>query len=145
MSLTQLKDQAAHLSFKQQRELMAFLISLQTDKDEGFKKTLAAKIDDQNPANWVDLDELSERYANWPPCPTACSWMWKSSKFWMRCRRNPGRGCWVISGKSVLSPVIFPITTNGTTSDAASKFPCFPAARFISGLITRINTSKFSR
>ena len=64
MSLTQLKDQAAHLSLREQRELMAFLISLQTDKDEGFKKTLAAKIDDQNPANWVDLDELSERYAN---------------------------------------------------------------------------------
>jgi hypothetical protein len=49
MSLTQLKDQAAQLPFKEQRELIAFLVSLQTDNDEGFKKTLAAKIDDKNP------------------------------------------------------------------------------------------------
>lgn len=64
MSLTQLKDQAAHLPLKDQRELIAFLVSLQTDKDENFKRTLAAKIDDKNPANWVELDELSKRYAN---------------------------------------------------------------------------------
>ena len=64
MSLTQLKDQVAHLPFKEQRELMAFLVSLQTDKDENFKRTLAAKINDKNPANWVELDELSKRFAN---------------------------------------------------------------------------------
>lgn len=64
MSLTQLKDQAAHLPFKEQRELIAFLISLRTDQDEDLKKTLAAKIDDKNPANWVELDELSKRFAN---------------------------------------------------------------------------------
>lgn len=64
MSLTQLKDQAAHLPFKEQRELIAFLVSLATDKDEGFKKSLAAKIDDKNPANWVELDELQKRFAN---------------------------------------------------------------------------------
>jgi hypothetical protein len=28
----------------------------------GLQKTLAAKIDDKNPANWVELDELS-RYS----------------------------------------------------------------------------------
>jgi hypothetical protein len=64
MSLTQLKDQAAHLPFKEQRELIAFLVSLQTDKDENFKRTLAEKIDDKNPANWVELDELSKRFTN---------------------------------------------------------------------------------
>jgi hypothetical protein len=64
MSLTQLKDQAAHLPHKERRELMAFLISLQTDEDEDFKKTLAAKIDNKNPANWVELDELKRRFAN---------------------------------------------------------------------------------
>ncbi len=51
MSLAQLKDQAAHLPFKEQRELIAFLISLRTDPDEEFKKTLAAKIDDKNLAD----------------------------------------------------------------------------------------------
>jgi len=64
MSLTQLKDRAAHLSLKEQRELIAFLVSIQTDKDEDFRKSLASKIDDRNPANWVELDELQKRSAN---------------------------------------------------------------------------------
>jgi len=64
MSLTQLKDQAANLPFKEQRELIAFLISLRTGQDENFQNTLASKIDDKNPANWVELDDLSKRFAN---------------------------------------------------------------------------------
>jgi hypothetical protein len=64
MSLAQLKDQAAHLPFKEQRELIAFLISLRTEQDENFKAGLAAKIDDKNPANWVELDDLTKRFAN---------------------------------------------------------------------------------
>jgi len=64
MSLTQLKDQAAHLPFKEQRELIAYLISIQTDRDEYFKSELARKIDDKNPDNWVDLDELHTRFAD---------------------------------------------------------------------------------
>ncbi len=64
MSLTQLKDQAAHLPFRERRELIAFLVSLQTESDEEFQKTLAAKIDDKNPANWMELDELQKRFAN---------------------------------------------------------------------------------
>ena len=64
MSLAQLKDQAAHLPFKEQRELIAFLISIRTEQDENFKTTLAAKIDDKNPANWVDLDDLTKRFTN---------------------------------------------------------------------------------
>ena len=64
MSFTQLKDQAAQLPFKERRALIAFLVSLQTESDEDFQKTLAAKIDDKNPANWVELDELQKRFAN---------------------------------------------------------------------------------
>ncbi|HXI72927.1 MAG TPA: hypothetical protein VNN22_21520 [Verrucomicrobiae bacterium] len=64
MSLTQLKDQAAQLPSKERRELIAFLISLQTESNEDFQKTLAAKIDDKNPANWVDLDDVQKRFAN---------------------------------------------------------------------------------
>ncbi len=63
MSLTQLKDQAAHLQLVEQRELIAFLVSLQTGKNEEFKRTLAQKIDDTDPARWLDLDELQKRYA----------------------------------------------------------------------------------
>jgi hypothetical protein len=64
MSLAQLKDQAAHLPFKEQRELIAFLISSRAEQDESFKTTLAAKIDDKNPANWVELDDLTKRFTN---------------------------------------------------------------------------------
>jgi hypothetical protein len=58
MSLAQLKDQAAHLHPVEQRELIAFLISRQTEQDEEFKRTLARKIDDKDTSHWVELDEL---------------------------------------------------------------------------------------
>ena len=63
VSLTQLKDQAIHLQEVEQRELIAFLVSLQTGRDEEFKSALAQKIDDIDPAHWLDLDELQKRYA----------------------------------------------------------------------------------
>jgi spore coat protein CotH len=63
MSLTQLKDEAAHLPSKEQRELIAFLVALQTTKNEEFKKKLAARIDDRDPANWMDVNDLQKRYA----------------------------------------------------------------------------------
>ena len=64
MSLAQLKDQAAHLEDVEQRELLAFLVSLRTAKDQEFKRELARKIDDVDPAHWVELDELRKRYAD---------------------------------------------------------------------------------
>ena len=64
MSLAQLKDQAAHLELIEQRELIAFLISRQTEQDEDFKKTLAEKIDDTDPSHWVELDDLKNRYSD---------------------------------------------------------------------------------
>lgn len=64
MSFNQLKDQAAQLPFKQRRELIAFLVSLQTESDEDFQRKLAAKIDDKDPANWTEVDELHKRFAN---------------------------------------------------------------------------------
>jgi len=63
MSLAQIKDQAAHLQPVEQRELIAFLIARQTEQDEGFKRTLTQKIDDADPAHWVELDELRKRYS----------------------------------------------------------------------------------
>jgi len=63
MSLAQLKDQAAHLGLVEQRELIAFLISRQTEQDEEFKHALAQKIDDKDPSHWVELDDLKKRYS----------------------------------------------------------------------------------
>ena len=63
MSLTQMKDEAAHLPFKEQRELIAFLVALQTEKDQEFKEKLATKIDDRDAAHWMDLEDARKRYA----------------------------------------------------------------------------------
>ena len=63
MSLAQLKEQVAQLPVKEQRELIAFLVALQTETDEEFKQELAAKIDNHDSARWVDLDNLQKKYA----------------------------------------------------------------------------------
>ena len=64
MSLAQLKDLATHLDAGEQRELIAYLISRQTELDEDFKHTLAWKIDDTDPSHWVELDDLQKRYSD---------------------------------------------------------------------------------
>ncbi len=60
MSFTQLKNEVAQLPSKEQRELIAFLVALQTTKDEKFKEKLAAKIDDRDPAHWIDLKDVPQ-------------------------------------------------------------------------------------
>ena len=52
-----------NLPSPEQRELIAFLISRQTAEDESFKATLARKIEDTDPANWIELDDLKKRFA----------------------------------------------------------------------------------
>ena len=64
MSITQIKEAAAKLSPKKRRELMAYLIALQTENDRTFKEQLAAKIDDRDPAHWLELNEVKKRYGD---------------------------------------------------------------------------------
>jgi hypothetical protein len=64
MSLDQLKDQVAHLKFQEQRELIAYLVAIQTGRDEQFQQSLAEKIDDKDPARWMELDEVRKRLAD---------------------------------------------------------------------------------
>ena len=63
MSLTQLKDEAAHLPLSKQRELIAFLVARHTEQDQEFKQKLTAQIDDHDPAHWMDLEDVRKRYA----------------------------------------------------------------------------------
>lgn len=63
MSFAQLKNEASRLPSKEQRKLIAFLVSLQTAQDAKFKDKLAAKIDDRNSGNWMDLEQARTRYA----------------------------------------------------------------------------------
>lgn len=75
MSLTQLKQAAANLPVKKQRELIAYLVARQTKRDEAFKKVLADRIDDRDPDHWMELNDAKKRYG-WTTSPTA------RSKFW---------------------------------------------------------------
>jgi len=60
---------------KKQRELIAYLVARQTESDEAFKKELAAKIDDRDPAHWMELHDAKKRYG-WITSPTATSKSW---------------------------------------------------------------------
>ncbi|MBI4327182.1 MAG: hypothetical protein HY674_18250 [Chloroflexi bacterium] len=61
MSLDQLKDQVTQLAPQERRELMAYMVSLQTGRDDEFKKQLAQKIDDSDLTHWVELDDLRRK------------------------------------------------------------------------------------
>ena len=61
MSLDQLKEKVVELTAPERRQLMAFMVALETEQDQQFRAQLARKIDDRNPANWVELDELQKR------------------------------------------------------------------------------------
>jgi hypothetical protein len=58
-----LKDQVSHLSESERRELVSYVVALQTDGDEDLQEKLARKIADQTPGNWVELDDLRRRTA----------------------------------------------------------------------------------
>ena len=62
MSLTQLKREAANLPAKQRRQLIAYLVALETQNDEPFREKLTAKIDDNNPTHWLELKDVEQRY-----------------------------------------------------------------------------------
>lgn len=64
MSLAQIKHEARELSPDEQGELMAFLASIQIASDDDVRAEFTRKIDDKNPANWMSLDELKQRWAN---------------------------------------------------------------------------------
>ena len=63
MSLAQLKDETVHLQPAEQRELIPFPVSQETERDEEFKRMLARKIDDNDPANWMELDDVQKLFA----------------------------------------------------------------------------------
>jgi hypothetical protein len=63
MSLDQLKNQVTQLAPQEQRELIAYMVSLQTERDDVFKRQLAQKIDDSDPSHWVELDDLRRRFS----------------------------------------------------------------------------------
>ncbi len=64
MSFNQLKDEIAHLEVGEQRQLVAYIVSIQANRDGTFKQRMSDKIDDGDSNNWIELDDLKKRYQN---------------------------------------------------------------------------------
>ncbi|QIF05169.1 hypothetical protein [Roseimicrobium sp. ORNL1] len=62
MSITALKAELAQLPQDQRRELVGYLISLNRPaaEEERLKSELARKIEDNDPANWMSLDDAEK-------------------------------------------------------------------------------------
>jgi cytochrome oxidase Cu insertion factor (SCO1/SenC/PrrC family) len=61
MSIDALKQALAGLDDAGRHQIMAYLISIDDQKDAEYLAKLARKIDDKNPANWITLEELEKR------------------------------------------------------------------------------------
>lgn len=63
MSIETLKQELAALDLNQQRQLTAYLVSLQDSRDDAYRSKLAEKID--KPASqFATLEELDKRLGN---------------------------------------------------------------------------------
>jgi hypothetical protein len=61
VSIAELKDELDRLSAEERRQLTAYLVTKDRMLDREFSEQIARKIDDQNPARWVSLDEAEKR------------------------------------------------------------------------------------
>ena len=61
MSLAEVKDEVASMSDAEQRELVAYIVSLRDARDLALKRRLAEQIDDRNPERWLTLEQVTER------------------------------------------------------------------------------------
>ena len=60
MSLDQILAEASSLPPEQRKELIGRLLAIGRDeRDSEFRRMLAQKIDDQDPAHWVPLEDLA--------------------------------------------------------------------------------------
>ncbi|HUZ06892.1 MAG TPA: hypothetical protein VMV89_05325 [Candidatus Paceibacterota bacterium] len=60
MSVEALKQELAALDAKEQRQLTAFLVSIQDERDDAYRKKLAGKID-KPVSEFATLEELDGR------------------------------------------------------------------------------------
>lgn len=64
MSMAELMREVATLPPERQKELAAFLLHLRLQHDEEWRKEMGRRIDDQNPANWVSLEDWKKELAS---------------------------------------------------------------------------------
>jgi hypothetical protein len=57
----ELLREVAELPPQGQRELAGFLVKLRLREDGEWRKEMARRIDDKNPANWLSLEEVAKQ------------------------------------------------------------------------------------
>ena len=58
MTITQLKEEAIHLSLKEQKELATFLVHNRQIQDPDYIKKITRQIDDSTKENWVNYKDI---------------------------------------------------------------------------------------
>ena len=66
MTLADIQREAAGLDAEAQRKLRAFLASLALQQEGVDAAELSRRVTDQNPENWVSLDEARKRLSAQP-------------------------------------------------------------------------------
>lgn len=61
MSIAELKEEVARLNSDERRQLTAYLIGLRHKEMQGYRESLAVKIDAHSPENWVSFEEFDLR------------------------------------------------------------------------------------
>ena len=58
MTIIQLKEEAIHLSLKEQKELAAFLVHNQQVQNPDYIEEITRQIDDNTEENWVNYKDI---------------------------------------------------------------------------------------
>jgi hypothetical protein len=62
VSLEDIKNEMANMPQHHQDHLAAYLVHLRHQRDPKICAEIRSRIEDKDPANWVSLDELKERW-----------------------------------------------------------------------------------
>ena len=63
MSMSEWMREVAGLTAEQRNELAAYLLHLRLAQDPAWRTEMTRRIDDQNPANWVKLEDWKKELA----------------------------------------------------------------------------------
>lgn len=61
MSIKELQSMVAELSLEERRQLTAFLVALRQKELAGYREHLTKKIDSNDKADWISLEEFDRR------------------------------------------------------------------------------------
>jgi hypothetical protein len=66
MSIEALKQTIAEMDSDGRHEILAYILSLDDQSNAAYRESLARKIDDKDPANWLTMEEIDRRLSIQP-------------------------------------------------------------------------------